>query len=158
MIPELENAKDELEKAINDPTKSMEEITDISKRIDELIATQYILQDNNSNIEKKYAKLFERKDRTIILTQIKSDILDNIKDISLIELELLATNIYDFCCLTIHHKSDSEIQEYFSYKNRLYCSKLSDEQIRNMIKVNLQTINKLSQKYTKILKSNKDVE
>lgn len=156
MIPEIKNEKNNLKKAINNPSTTMEEIVDISKRIDNLIKDNYTFKKANSQFEKKYKKILNRKDKSIVITQIKSDLLNAHSDISIIELDILANNIYDFCCLTIHQITDSEIQEYFSYKNRLYYNRLSDNQLNHILPTNLKEIRFLSQKYIKLLKSNKE--
>lgn len=149
MRQELEIQKQNLEKAIQDPNTTSKDIINIAKKLDNLIIEIY-------NTEKKYEKILNRKDKQIIITQIKSDILDAHSDISIFELEMLSNNIYDFCCLTIHQISDTDINRYFSYKNRLYSKKISDNQLKKMIPTNFAELKKLSEKYIKLLKSNKE--
>ena len=74
------------------------------------------------NIGEKYKSIFDREDKTKILDKIKTDISVKYKDISLLELEILSNNIYEYCCLTKNNISQDEILKYLLDRNNFYNS------------------------------------
>ena len=150
MSSKLEILKNELDEAVNN-SKSIEELQSISCKIDEEIETNY-LQLSNINAYKKY---LDRQDRLEVISQIQKNLLDIYYNISQLELNILSENIYDYCCLMVHHIPKQKITRYILDKNsRLYDS-LSEEQIKKMkIEANIKVFKFLIAKFTKVLREN----
>ncbi len=150
MSSKLEILKNELDEAVKN-SKSIEELQSISCKIDEEIETNY-LQLSNINVYKKY---LDRKDRLEVISQIQKNLLDIYYNISQLELNILSENIYDYCCLMVHHIPKQKITRYILDKNsRLYDS-LSEEQIKKMkIEANIKVFKFLIVKFTKVLREN----
>ena len=111
---------------------------------------------NNIDCGSNLYSVIEKKYKKEILTSIKTDLLDKYKDISIIELELLSNNIYDFCCLAERNISEKDILTYLSNKNRYYYNMLSEEDLKKLtLEVDINTLKMLSQKYTNILRNKK---
>lgn len=79
-----------------------------------------------NSIDDPFRNLLETDYKKNILSLIKYDILDEIQHISLIELEYLANNIYDYCCLVVNDISKEDIENYLNEKFSLYYDSLSD--------------------------------
>ena len=150
MSSKLEILKNELDEAVKN-SKSIEELQSISCKIDEEIETNY-LQLSNINAYKKY---LDRQDRPEVISQIQKNLLDIYYNISQLELNILSENIYDYCCLMVHHIPKQKITRYILDKNsRLYDS-LSEEQINKMrIEANIKVFKFLIAKFTKVLREN----
>ena len=98
----------------------------------------------------------DEKRKLEILTQIKAELLNCCNNISIIELEMLSNNIYECCCLIIHQCTEDEILKYILYKNTHYYNKLTDEdKKKETLKINYEILKNLTDKYIKIIKSNK---
>ena len=79
----------------------------------------------------KYEKYFERKDKKEMLLKIKSEILKECKNISTIELSVLTSNIYEYCCLELNKVDEREIVEYFINKYAKYGGKVDIDVVLN---------------------------
>ena len=72
------------------------------------------------------------------------------------ELEILAQNIYDYCCLMVNEIPEQEIMSYITRKSAKYYDQLSEESREKMtIEFNIKFFKHLISKYKKIIKSNK---
>lgn len=101
------------------------------------------------NIGEKYKSIFDREDKTKILDKIKTDISVKYKDISLLELEILSNNIYEYCCLTKNNISQDEILKYLLDRNNFYNSTFNA--INELTtKIKNDTINVITNKYMTI--------
>jgi len=97
---------------------------------------------------------FKKRDKNIIIDQIKLDLEKNCTDITLFELEILSNNIYEFCCLMVHHVLPEEIGKYIIYKNNYYNSRLFKEDTKiNLDDNSLKYFTKLKNKYIRIIKN-----
>lgn len=150
MSSKLEILKNELDEAVKN-SKSFEELQSISCKIDEEIETNYLQLSNIS----AYKKYLDRQDRLEVISQIQKNLLDIYYNISQLELNILSENIYDYCCLMVHHIPKQKITRYILDKNsRLYDS-LSEEQIKKMkIEANIKVFKFLIAKFTKVLREN----
>lgn len=152
MNQEIEKLKNELEHAVNNPNSNMEDLTKIACNIDSEIEKLY----KPKLIKEKIEELLHTEESTKIIIKVKSDLLDHYYNISIIELEILAQNIYDYCCLMVNGFSQQEIIGYITETNAKYYDKLSKEDKNKMtIEANLKFFKYLISKYTKIIESNK---
>ena len=122
-----------------------------SKRINK----EYFLIQNNDEFENKYRKYLDREDKYQLLLQIKSEISKKYKNISILELGMLSSNFYDFCCLMAYEVSEDKIIKYFLYKNSHYYENLTNEDMNKFIPTDnkkLEILASLVQKYIKIFK------
>ena len=150
MSSKLEILKNELDEAVKN-SKSIEELQSISCKIDEEIETNY-LQLSNINVYKKY---LDRQDRLEVISQIQKNLLDIYYNISQLELNILSENIYDYCCLMVHHIPKQKITRYILDKNSRLYNSLSEEQIKKMkIEANIKVFKFLIAKFTKVLREN----
>ena len=150
MSSKLEILKNELDEAVNN-SKSIEELQFISCKLDEEIEKNY-LQLSNINAYKKY---LDRSDRLDVISQIQEDLTSTYYNISQLELDILSENIYDYCCLMLHHIPKQKITRYILDKNAELYDSLSEEQIRKMtIEANIKVFKFLIAKFTKVLKKN----
>lgn len=152
MNSEIEKLSNKLEQSIHNPNCSMDDIFEISCAIDREIEKTYIKVDN-TNIEEQLKQYFDRVDKETIIKQIKEDLLDNYKNISLVEMEILSKHIYEYCCLKNHKIDDKKIKDYILYKNNSYYATLP-EKIKNkeIGDDSLLVIKKLVKKYLDILR------
>lgn len=151
----IEQLKDELAQAVNNPNTTMEDLEKISYNIDEEIEKSYFTK--NANTEDNYSKYIDREDKEETIAKIKSNLLDIYYNITSLELEMLSQNIYDYCCLMVHQIPKQDIVKYILNKNAKYYDALSEkEQNRMKISPNIKIFEGLIKKYTKILKSNKE--
>ncbi len=91
-----------------------------------------------------------------ILTMIKSDIIDLCSEISLIELEFLSENIYDYCCLMVNQIAKEKVMWYITQKNAEYYNQVSEENKKKFcFEFKLKPIQNLIKKYLKIIKEQK---
>lgn len=149
---QLEKLKNDLDSAINNPHSNMEDLQRVSCNIDKEIEKLYKSKAKQEEIE----KLLHTEQTTTIITNIKSDILEYYYNISLIELEILAQNIYDYCCLMVNDIPEQEIMSYIVSKSAKYYKELTEECKNKMtIQFNIKFFKYLISKYTKIMKSNK---
>ena len=111
------------------------------------------LSKNDDIVETTYNKFFDKKAKNIIILQIKSDLLDKYTDNSILELEMLSNNIYEFSCLKAHHISEDDISRYLSHKNMHYYNKLSNQNIDNFANINYENLKQFIKKYVKIVES-----
>ena len=150
MSSKLEILKNELDEAVKN-SKSFEELQSISCKIDEEIETNYLQLSNIS----AYKKYLDRQDRLEIISQIQEDLTSTYYNISQLELDILSENIYDYCCLMLHHIPKQKITRYILDKNAELYDSLSEEQIRKMtIEANIKVFKFLIAKFTKVLKKN----
>lgn len=98
------------------------------------------------SIGEKYKSIFDREDKTKILDKIKTDISVKYKDISLLELEILSNNIYEYCCLTKNNISQDEILKYLLDKNNFYNKILIKNNIKTL-KIHENFLNSLVKIY-----------
>ena len=104
------------------------------------------------DLANKYKTFLDNKNRIEIIKQIKLDLINQYENIWLIELDILSNNIYDFCCLMVHHVPEDEIGKYIIYKNNYYCNILSDEyKSINLDNNTLKYFTKLKDKYINII-------
>ena len=102
------------------------------------------------SIGEKYKSIFDREDKTKILDKIKTDISVKYKDISLLELEILSNNIYEYCCLTKNNISQDEILKYLLAKNNFYNNFLTNnttEKLITILNINVKFLNLLVKRY-----------
>lgn len=149
---QLEKLKNELDAAANNPDSNMEDLTKIACNIDKEIEKLYKPKVSQEEIE----KLLNTDQAMIIILNIKSDLLEHYYNISLVELEILAQNIYDYCCLMVNEIPEQEIMSYITRKSAKYYDQLSEESREKMtIEFNIKFFKHLISKYEKIIKSNK---
>lgn len=149
---QIEKLKNELEQSVNNPDSNMEDLTKIACNIDKEIEKLYKPKVSQEEIE----KLLNTEQAMIIKLNIKSDLLEHYYNISLVELEILAQNIYDYCCLMVNKIPEQEIMSYITTKSAKYYDELSEESREKMtIKFNIKFFKHLISKYTKIIESNK---
>ena len=108
----------------------------------------------------KRRKIFENKinanNKREILTMIKSDILDFCSEITLLELEFLSENIYDYCCLMVNQITEDTIMWYITRKNAEYYNRVSErDREKFCFKFDLKKMQELIKKYIKILEEKK---
>lgn len=150
MSSKLEILKNELDEAVKN-SKSFEELQSISCKIDEEIETNYLQLSNIS----AYKKYLDRQDRLEVISQIQKNLLDIYYNISQLELNILSENIYDYCCLMVHHIPKQKITRYILDKNSRLYNSLSEEQIKKMkIEANIKVFKFLIAKFTKVLREN----
>lgn len=111
-------------------------------------------------VEEDIFKIFENiintNNKREILTMIKSDILDFCSEITLLELEFLSENIYDYCCLMVNQITENKIMWYITRKNAEYYNRVSErDREKFCFKFELKLIQNLIKKYIKILKNQK---
>ncbi len=91
-----------------------------------------------------------------IIQQVKTDLLKEFNNISLTELEILSSNIYDYSYLIAHEVSKEDVAEYFVAKNNSYFESLTDIDKQNMISSDNQKLKfsaNLINKYIKLLRN-----
>lgn len=147
----LEQLTNELEETICSSC-DIDKIFNISSEIDNEIAKTFKQRTSKKDIE----KLLNTNQKKIIVPNIKKDLLDHYHNISLIELEILSQNIYDYCCLITNNISVQEIIWYITEKNTQYYDQLTEKDKSSMlIEFNIKLYKQLINKYIKTLKSNK---
>lgn len=158
MSPELEKLKKELEKAVDDPNMDFEKLSEISCKIDEEISKQYLNHKNEGiDYDKKYKDILERPDKEELLASISNDLIKafNKDNLSKVDVSRIANSIYDFCCLTVHKVSKSDIA-HFIVRKGWYCNALiPEEENKESItddKRYMQITKNLQDKYIEILK------
>jgi hypothetical protein len=149
---QLEKLKIELDETVSNPNSNMRDLTKIACSIDQEIEELYISKVSQEEIE----KLLNTDQAMVIILNIKSDLLEHYYNISLEELEILAQNIYDYCCLMVNEIPRQEIISYITMKSGKYYDELSEESRAKMtIEFNIKFFKHLISKYKKIIKSNK---
>ena len=152
MNSQLEKLKNELDEAVNNPNSNMEDLTKIACNIDNEIEKLYKPKVSQEEIE----RLLNADQAMVMILNIKSDLLDYYYNISLEELEILAQNIYDYCCLMVNEIPEQEIMSYITMKSAKYYNELSVESREKMtVEFNVKFFKHLISKYKKIIKSNK---
>ena len=152
MNSQLEKLKIELDETVSNPNSNMRDLTKIACSIDQEIEELYISKVSQEEIE----KLLNTDQAMVIILDIKYDLLEHYYNISLEELEILAQNIYDYCCLMVNKIPRQEIISYITMKSEKYYYKLSEESRAKMtIEFNIKFFKHLISKYKKIIKSNK---
>lgn len=111
-------------------------------------------------VEEDIFKIFENiintNNKREILTMIKSDILDFCSEITLLELEFLSENIYDYCCLMVNQITENKIMWYITRKNAKYYDQVSEgDREKFCFKFDLKQMQELIKKYIKILEEKK---
>lgn len=86
-----------------------------------------------------------------ILNNIQLDLLNKYNNISQIELDMLSSNIYDYCSLVVNKTPKQKILDYISCKNRCYYDNLSNEDKEKLITIDYKTLIELKTKYVKLL-------
>lgn len=159
MSPELEKLRNELEIAANNPNIDFEKISEISCKIDEEIAKLYLNKKNeNIDYDKKYKDILERPDKEEILTLISKDLMTSFKmaNISKFDVNMTANGIYDFCCLTVHKISKSDIAHFIARKGWYYYDLIPGEENKESLSTDKrykEIIKDLQDKYIEILKN-----
>lgn len=149
---EIEELKTELEQAMNNPDSTKEDLTKIACNIDKKIEKLYKPKISQEKIE----KLLNTEQALIIKKNVKSDLLEQYHNISLVELEILAQNIYDYCCLMVNGIPKQEIVSYITRKGSQYYDKLSEESREKLtLEFDIKFLKCLISKYKIIIKSNK---
>ena len=99
------------------------------------------------DMAKKYEKYFERKDKDIILKQIKADLRH---DFNVTDTEIISSSIYEYCCMLAAKVDNTEISRYIFIKNRFIFNMLSEEE-KNFYNDSswLSKISTITEKYTK---------
>ena len=152
MNSQIEKLKNELDQAVNNPDSNMDDLTKIACSIDKEIEKLYKPKVSQEEIE----KLLNTEESMIMIINIKSDLLEHYYNISLIELEILAQNIYDYCCLMVNGIPEQEIMSYITKKSAKYYDELSEENREKMtLEFNIKFFKHLISKYIKIIKRNK---
>lgn len=152
MNSQLEKQKNELDEAVNNPNSNMEDLTKIASNIDNEIEKLYKPKVSQEEIE----RLLNADQAMVMILNIKSDLLDYYYNISLEELEILAQNIYDYCCLMVNEIPEQEIMSYITMKSAKYYNELSVKSREKMtVEFNVKFFKHLISKYKKIIKSNK---
>lgn len=153
MNSQIEKLKNELDEAINNSDSNMEDLTKIACNIDKEIEKLYKPKVSQ---EKMKELLKDTAQSKIIILNIKSDLLDHYYNISIIEMEILSRNIYDYCCLMANDVPTQEIISYITEQNKKYYDQLSEKDRNNMtVDFNIKFFKYLIKKYTTVLKSNK---
>ena len=111
-------------------------------------------------VEKNIFKIFENilntNNERKILSMIKSDIIDLGSEISLLELEFLSENIYDYCCLMVNQITEDKIMWYITRKNAEYYNQISErDREKFCFNFELEPMQKIIKKYIEILKKEK---
>ena len=111
-------------------------------------------------VEKNIFKIFENilntNNERKILSMIKSDIIDLGSEISLLELEFLSENIYDYCCLMVNQIPEDKIMWYITRKNAEYYNQVSErDREKFCFNFELEPMQKIIKKYIEILKKEK---
>ncbi len=97
-------------------------------------------------LSKKYKRYFERGDKDIIIKQIKDDLKD---DLGTTDIEILANNIYEYCCLVVANIKINEISKYALAKNKYIYNLLSDKEKEFYNNDWLNKITNIKDKYIK---------
>ena len=98
-------------------------------------------------IAKKYEKYFERKDKDIILNQIKRDLRNDFNDI---DTKIISNNIFEYCCLVTAKIDIHEISRYIRIKNNyIFDMLLKEEKDFYNYSVGLNKISMIIDKYTR---------
>lgn len=154
---ELEKINFKLDQAINSSEVNPEKIYKIACKMDKYIVKNYLKTEASSKFKKIYKTFFNKRKKTKIVNQIELDLIQRCKNITILELEILSSNIYDFCCLMVHQVSPEEIGKYITYKNNYYCKKLTNEDKNiNLDNDTLKYFTELKDKYINII-SNKQI-
>lgn len=111
-------------------------------------------------VEEDIFKIFENmintNNKREILSMIKSDILDFCSEITLLELEFLSENIYDYCCLMVNQIAEDKIMWYITRKNAEYYNQVSErDREKFCFNFELEPMQKIIKKYIEILKKEK---
>lgn len=111
----------------------------------------YKLQETKNKLYSSIKKILLNPNKKI-LNNIQLDLLNKYNNISQIELDMLSSNIYDYCYLMINKIPKQNILDYISYKNRYYYDKLSVEDKESLISIDYNTLKELTSKYIKLLR------
>lgn len=121
-----------------------------------------ILGGKNSNFkidEKRFSTQYNYIDinnQAEIVHKVKADLLKEFNNISLTELEILSSSIYDYSYLIAHEVSKEDVAEYFVAKNSNYFKSLTDIDKQNMIPSDNQKLkfsSTLTNKYINLLRN-----
>ena len=75
-----------------------------------------------------------------------------IKNMTEMEIEFFANNVYDYCCFEVHHISEKERAEYMVYTNNKYYEELGEiHQFSG--EISYQFCKNIKNKYLKMLKA-----
>ena len=111
-------------------------------------------------VEKDIFKIFDNlintNNKREILSMIKSDILDSGSEITLLELDFLSENIYDYCCLMVSQITEDKIMWYITRKYAEYYNQVSErDREKFCFNFELEPMQKIIKKYIEILKKGK---
>lgn len=110
------------------------------------------MKENKNNIQKKYSKILQKSYRAEFIDKIKQDVRKKIKNMTEMEIEFFANNVYDYCCFEVHHISEKERAEYMVYTNNKYYEELGEiHQFSG--EISYQFCKNIKNKYLKILKA-----
>lgn len=141
-----------LNQAINSSEINSKKIYKTAQKIDKYIVKNYLKAEKSSKLKKLYKTFFNKRKKIKIINQIKLDLIQRCKNITILELEILSSNIYDFCCLMVHQVSPDEIGKYITYKNNYYCNILTNEDKKlNLDNDTLKNFTELKDKYINII-------
>lgn len=77
------------------------------------------------DIFQKYKRFFERNDKDELINKIKCELKNDFNDI---DIEIIAENIFEFCCLIVANININEISSYILEKNNYTFNLLSKEE------------------------------
>ncbi len=110
------------------------------------------MKENKNNIQKKYSKILQKSYRAEFIDKIKQDVRKKIKNMTEMEIEFFANNVYDYCCFEVHHISEKERAEYMVYTNNKYYEELGEiHQFSG--EISYQFCKNIKNKYLKMLKA-----
>ena len=110
----------------------------------------------DENIVEIFDNMINKTNKREILIMIKSDILEFCGEITLLELEFLSENIYDYCCLMVNQITEDTIMWYITRKNAEYYNRVSErDREKFCFKFDLKQMQELIKKYIKILEEKK---
>ena len=108
--------KEKILKISVDVSKLIDNIFNIMEDMNKTLIDNYIQKNNDF----KFQKITKNKNKAEIIQRIKTDILESHIDISIIELNIIASNIYEYCCLSVNDMPEEKICSYLLYKNNYY--------------------------------------
>ena len=158
MNSELEKLKKELELALQNPNIDMEELTQISCKIDEEIEKIYLNKEKGIEYDKNYKQFLDRADKELLINAISKDLIEQFKmnNLSKFNVNRTANGIYDFCCLTISGVSKADIAHFIARKGWYYYDLIPEEENKETLTANEKyqaIIKSLQDKYVELLKN-----
>lgn len=107
-----------------------------------------------NELKAKYGNIVERKDKRKIINLIKTDLINKYYNVSLLEIEILSSNIYYYACLIAENVSEEDIVNYISFENEHYYPEITNKELKRFnSEINMRYIKYLVNKYAQILKT-----